>query len=160
MQRQKDERLPLHDVAAAMVQDFGTPGESGRSTKDKLVKKLKYAVSKGYLRTHGKTADNHTPLISMMESVGYLRRSSARVNGRPAAQGMAVTSAALAADDFTVDVKPPDLRTCLRHLQAAERRILELSAALRDADLEIARLKPLAEAYERFRRSSGRRGRP
>jgi hypothetical protein len=148
---------PLHEMAILLALRVGREGESMRTTIDKVRKRLLYAVGKGDLQTMGLA--NEYQLFYAAQTFAWARKKwPESFDDIPIKQDAVASDSLGVTDKVKTWVYPGTVDACHELLREAYDEIEILQAELASAELENARLQPLAERYienrEKNRRSA------
>lgn len=141
----------LAKMAALIASRIRPAGEPMRATIDKVRKRLVYATSNGDLQT------SPADLYFAPQTIAWAQKKwPGKFNDLASEHSATATATMVIRDEAMAFVIPGDLPRCQDALRDAQRENQELQAQLKAARLEIARLKPIAEKYERIREKNAR----
>lgn len=152
-QPQMDAMLTLTEIVELITERVRNPNDTLRQAKDKVRKKIRYALKIGKLHNLGASGKQNDGLLKLSVVVAWARGKwpDALLDLRANYEDVARERRLSATDHAFADVIPGDLTRCQRALKEAQAKIRQLDAELANAKSKIIRLQPLADHYEATR---------
>jgi hypothetical protein len=145
---------PLHEIATLIAMRVQPPGEELRTTLDKVRKRLIYALRKDELQL---MTSGPLELFFGAQVFAWARKKWPEAFGdipvTQDAKGESHLKIGITARTF---LYPGSLEDCHKLLRSTYDEVDLLEQELRLAELEVTRLKPLAERYEQNREKNRR----
>lgn len=159
MAKPRSHRMTVAQIVNLIWPQIAAPGESRREVVSRIRSWLRDALESGTLTNLGEGLSFKGRVFDEIEILRLAREKwPGQLRTLPISASATLGSQTAVATVMDAEVIPGDLERCQRRLIQAFEEIEQLRAELRLTTLQLTDLKPLAEAYLKFKTRSGRRG--